>query len=111
MANHQDTMTPYGTSRKTYQSYVIGLVLSIIFTLTAFTLVGYHLLPNQYLYISLAVLALMQLIAQVICFLRLTANAEGRWNTMPFLFTIVIVAVLAGGSLWIMYNLNYNMIH
>jgi cytochrome o ubiquinol oxidase operon protein cyoD len=28
---------------------------------------------------------------------------------MAFLFTLLIVAVLVGGSIWIMYHLNHNM--
>ena len=112
MAHQQtSTMTQYGTNRKTYSSYMLGLGLSLLFTFIAFALVGLHLLPNTAIYISLAGLAILQLVTQVVCFLRLTMNPQGRLNTMPFLFAIVIVVVLAGGSLWIMYNLNYNMMH
>ena len=105
------TATKYGMGLKTLKSYIIGLILSLLFTFTAFFIVGNHSFSTETLYIVLAVLALFQLIAQVVFFLRMTMNPEGRWNSMPFLFTILIVAVLVGGSLWIMYNLNYNMMH
>lgn len=106
-----DVATKYGTGRKTLKSYLLGLGLSLLLTLCAFLLVGKHLLASQYLYILLAVLAICQLITQVICFLRLNSSAKGRWNLMSFIFTIFIVAILVGGSLWIMFNLNYNMVH
>jgi len=96
---------------KTLKSYIIGLLLSLILTLTSFTLAGYHLMTTEHLYIFLTLLALIQLIVQVVCFLRLNASPDGRWNLMPFIFTIVIVLVLVIGSLWIMFNLNYNMMH
>ena len=49
--------------------------------------------------------ALAQLIVQIFFFLHLTAK---RWNLIIFLFTIFVVTIVVGGSLWIMYNLNNN---
>lgn len=110
MSDHStETTIKYGAKLKTLKSYMTGLILSLILTGIAFTLVGKHLLDTEGLYISLTALAVAQLFAQVICFLRLNTTAEGRWNTMPFIFTFIIVGVLVGGSLWIMYNLNINM--
>lgn len=111
MTSHQDVATKFGTGRKTLKSYLIGLGLSLLFTLLAFWLVAEHALSNQALYVLLAVFAVCQLVAQVVFFLRITASKEGRWNLMPFLFTIIIVLVLVFGSLWIMINLNYNMVN
>lgn len=110
MANHAtNEVMKYGAKPKTLKSYMTGLFLSLLFTFTAFVLVGKHLMGVQGLYITLTALAVAQLFAQVICFLRLNVSSEGQWNTMPFIFTFVIVGVLVGGSLWIMYNLNFNM--
>lgn len=101
----------YGNREKTLKSYMIGLALSLIFTMIAFECVGHHLLTHAHLYILLTVLALAQLLAQVVYFLRMNVTTAGQWNTMPFIFTLVIVLVLVFGTLWIMYNLNYNMVH
>lgn len=111
MAHHANHSTglKYGAKYKTLKSYLMGLFLSLVFTFSAFILVGQHLLHTEALYIAITTLAIFQLFAQVICFLRLNVAPEGRWNTMPFLFTFLIVGVLVGGSLWIMYNLNVNM--
>ena len=109
--NEATSVNTYGMGKKTLKSYVIGLLLSLIFTFCSFGIVAHHIFPLSVIFIVLAILAVLQLIAQVVFFLRMNATEEGRWNLMPFLFTIVIVAVIAGGSLWIMYNLNYNMVH
>ncbi len=98
-------------SQKTFKSYVTGFILSIILTVLAFVLVKQRFLSDSLLYFSLALLAIMQLIVQSICFLRLNSGVEGRWSLMPFLFAIFVIVILVGGSLWIMYNLNYNMMH
>ena len=96
---------------KSLKIYVIGFFMSLMLTLLSFALAGSHLMAIIPIYVCLTLLALMQLLVQVICFLRLNAGAEGRWNLMAFLFTVLIVLVIVMGSLWIMFNLNYNMMH
>jgi len=102
---------PKGAEKKSLAAYIIGLILSFLLTLISFFIVGKHAFNVAGLYISLSILAIAQLFVQVVCFLRLNANPSGRWNLMPFLFTIVIVIAVVGGSLWIMYTLNYRMVH
>jgi len=109
MSNDQVVKLKYGAKLKTLKSYMTGLFLSLLLTFTAFILVGEHLLSNAALYITITALAVAQLFAQVLCFLRLNMTGEGRWNSMAFIFTFLVVFVLVGGSLWIMYNLNVNM--
>lgn len=107
--SHHEEIVEYGSGKKTLTSYVLGFVLCILLTLVAFALVQMRLLSDVNLYISLTALAIIQLFVQSVCFLRLNASSEGRWNLLPFLFAILIIVILVGGSLWIMYNLNYNM--
>lgn len=99
----------YGAKPKTLLSYFLGLFLSLLFTVAAFLTVTIHTLDTGLIYIVVAVFALLQLFAQVICFLRLNVTSEGLWNTLAFVFTGVVVLILLSGSLWIMYNLNVNM--
>ncbi len=90
----------------------VGFVLSVILTLLVFTLVEKHMLGTQALYVVVAVLAFAQAFVQAKCFLwSLLGKDEGGWNMISFLFTMLVMTVLIGGSLWIMYNLNYNMMH
>lgn len=109
MSDHSAQTMKYGAKPKTLTSYLIGLFLSLLFTFTAFALIGLHLVDVETAYIAITALAVAQLFAQVIFFLRLNNTSEGRWNTLPFVFTLIIVSILVGGSLWIMYNLNVNM--
>ncbi|HEV2613302.1 MAG TPA: cytochrome o ubiquinol oxidase subunit IV [Gammaproteobacteria bacterium] len=111
MSTHADVPVTenYGTSPKTLSAYIIGLFLSLLLTVIAFLLVGKHMLSNSSLYIAVSILAVIQFCVQSLCFLRLNAGPEGRWNLYPFMFAVFVVFVVIGGSLWIMYNLNYNM--
>lgn len=102
--------TPVKQIKHKLQYYVLGFGLSLIFTAAAFVLVQQHLLDTQALYIVVVALGLLQLLVQIMFFLRLnTSPEEGRWNLITLLFTLIVVAIVVIGSLWIMYNLNYNM--
>ena len=37
------------------------------------------------------------------------SKAEGGWTLMALIFTLVMVAIVISGSLWIMFHLNSNM--
>lgn len=111
MSQHQAMHVEPSSGQKTLGAYVTGLALSLVLTIMAFALMEVRILTDAKLYMALSTLAIAQLIVQSICFLRLNTSATGRWNLLPFLFTILIIAILVGGSLWIMYNLNYYMMN
>jgi cytochrome o ubiquinol oxidase operon protein cyoD len=39
----------------------------------------------------------------------MNTSSEERWNLVALVFTVLIIAIVVVGSLWIMYNLNVNM--
>ena len=91
---------------------IIGFLLCVILTVAAFTIVERHLLSTHAAIAAVVVLGLVQLLVQVICFMRLnTKTASGKWDVMTLIFSILIIAIVVCGSLWIMYNLNYYMVH
>ena len=94
------------------RSYTKGFVFSLLLTVAAYLLVDKHLLSTVYLYVAVAGLAFIQAIVHLSCFVRNnTSSEDGQWNMVSFLFTVLVMVVLICGSLWIMYNLNYNMVH
>src|SRR5262249_53708382 len=111
LMSHHDHTFESGKNKKTFASYLTGFVLCIILTMIAFGLVETQFLTKTNLYIALAAFALLQLFVQCTCFLRLNMGSEGQERLLPFLFTLLIIVILSGGSLWIMYNLNYFMAH
>lgn len=111
MSAPENLTIEFGYGKKTLKAYVIGFALCLLLTVSAFYCIAKHIFSTENLYISLTALAIAQLLIQSICFLRLNSRTEGRWNLFPFLFVVLIIAILTGGSLWIMYNLNYNMMN
>lgn len=95
--------------RTTLATYVVGFVLSGALTLLAFWLVSQGDLSGGSALFVIFTLALIQFSVQVLCFLHLGEDKRPRHKLMAFLFMILVVIILAGGSLWIMANLNYHM--
>ena len=102
----------YGTGKKKLSIYITGMILCIILTLISFMAVIYLSISDGMKLSIILVSAILQFLVQVFCFLRLNAkNEQSRMNLMSFVFTIVILVVLIGGSLWIMLSLRYYMMH
>jgi cytochrome o ubiquinol oxidase subunit IV len=89
------------------QSYLIGLGASLIFTFAAFLLVlARAAVTREVVIFTLIGLAAMQAIAQVLFFLHVGEEAKPRWETMVFLFMVLVLLIIVGGTLWIMTDLN-----
>lgn len=92
-----------------FKSYIIGFILSILFTLAAYFAVADQWFVSQTLVIVILGLAILQLIVQMVFFLHLGKESAPRWNLAVFLSTVSIILIIVVGSLWIMAHLNYNM--
>ena len=97
------------TNRSPLTNYVIGFVLSLTLTLVAYFLVVNHLLIGPVLIGAIILLAVTQFFVQVTLFLHVGEEAKPKWNLSAFLFMLLVVIIIVVGSLWIMANLNYNM--
>lgn len=109
MSNHHHIDMDTGAGHGTTKSYIIGFILSIIFTIIPYKLVVDHMLSGSNLVIAVVLFAIAQLFVQLVFFLHLSTKSDSRWNTLTFVFTVVVLLILVVGSLWIMWNLNYNM--
>lgn len=92
----------------------IGFGASLILTLVAFWLVMQHVQNSAAFPLEVVVprvigLAVIQLVVQLYFFLHLGNETKPRWNLIVFLFMILVLVIVVLGSIWIMDNLNYNM--
>ncbi|HZE86868.1 MAG TPA: cytochrome o ubiquinol oxidase subunit IV [Methylomirabilota bacterium] len=94
---------------RTFRSYVIGFILSIILTIIPYFLVVNHLLRGEVLVAALLGFAMLQLLVQLLFFLHMGQESKPRWNLIVFICFISIILIIVIGSLVIMHNLNYNM--
>ena len=59
---------------------------------------------------ALVVLAIAQMGVHLVFFLHITTGADNTNNVLALAFGLLIVFLVIGGSLWIMDNLNHNML-
>jgi len=96
-------------SQVKYISYFVGFGLSIATTLLAYFFVVNELLPKEMLIYVVMAIAVVQLVVQLVFFLHL--GRGNRWKVATFAFAAIVVLVVVIGSLWIMHNLDYNMMN
>ncbi len=89
--------------------YLIGLVLALGLTATAFWVASTHLLWQPGVPIGLCVLAIAQMGVHLVFFLHITTGPDNTNNVLALAFGVLIVFLVVAGSLWIMANLNHNM--
>ena len=108
--DHADHAHAEGEAPGSMRDYVIGFVASVILTAIPFWLVMSGALADKTLTgLIITGFAAVQIVVHMIFFLHMNARAEGGWNMLALLFTVVIVVIVLTGSLWVMYHLNANM--
>ncbi len=93
----------------TLKGYLIGFIACLVLTGASFLLVLNRPFSEAVLVYLLAALALVQAIFQLLCFLHLGQEDKPRWESFTFYFMVVALIIIAVGSLWIMFDLNYRV--
>ncbi|GJJ00002.1 hypothetical protein RugamoR64_05400 [Duganella rhizosphaerae] len=91
------------------QSHGLGLALSALLALASFSAVMSGVIPPDMRLVSIVVLAVAQLLAQLIYFLHMGAAKDQRENTAVFICTALLIVIVVAGSLCVMHNANINM--
>ena len=118
-----------GASHGSVKSYMTGFILSIILTVIPLTMMvlaiagmihNYSSSYNKIMVMSdsashavilgtILVTAVVQIVVHLVYFLHMNSKSDEGWNLTAFIFTVIIIAIVVVGSIWIMWNLNYNM--
>jgi cytochrome o ubiquinol oxidase operon protein cyoD len=91
------------------RAYIIGFILSLVFTAIPYYLVVTHLVQGNLLLGTILGFALLQMLIQVIFFLHLGRNPKLYWQLGFFVATFGAVLVVVVGSLVIISHLHHNM--
>jgi cytochrome o ubiquinol oxidase subunit IV len=98
-----------GASSGSFRSYTIGFVLSLVLTAIPFALVMHGTLSRTATVFAVFSAAFVQILVHLHYFLHLDASSRARWNVLALLFAVLIMVLVVGGTIWIMYNLNYRL--
>ena len=99
----------HGASHGSVITYMTGFILSIILTVIPFWMVMNGSASKPVILGAILVTAVIQILVHLVCFLHMNTKSDEGWNMTAFIFTVIIIAILVVGSIWIMWNLNYNM--
>ncbi len=98
-----------GASRGTVKSYLTGFVLSLILTAVPFALVMSGGWSSSVILAVIFIAGSVQILAHLHYFLHLDTSSTARWNIVALLFTIAIMVLFVGGTIWILFNLYHRM--
>ncbi len=99
----------HNASHGTLTSYVSGFVLCLVLTALSFGAVMSGFVPHEKILAAITMLAVVQLLVQLVLFLHLGTAPEQRNNTVILVLAVLIIATVVSGSLWVMHNADINM--
>jgi cytochrome o ubiquinol oxidase subunit IV len=94
---------------KGLRSYLLGLALAGLLTAASFWVVTTHLIYGPGVPVAVLVLAVAQMGIHLVFFLHITTAPDNTNNVLALAFGTLIVCLVVFGSIWIMANLNHNM--
>lgn len=103
--------TDYVNNDSKVLRYSLGFTASIVLTIVAYLLVTASPLQGATRIAAIIALAVVQLIVQLTCFLHIGQEASPRHRLFSFIGMFIVLLIVVIGSLWIMSNLDYNMMH
>jgi cytochrome o ubiquinol oxidase operon protein cyoD len=103
LEGHEDTI-------RGLRSYLVGLALAVTLTAASFWAVRTHAIYGPGVSVALVALAIAQMGIHLVFFLHITTGPDNTNNVLALAFGVLIVCLVVFGSLWIMTNLNHNMV-
>ncbi len=103
-------MHPLSASRPhTRTALVTGLILALLLTFASFGVVVAGLVGPATGLIALAVLAILQMLVHFRYFFNIGRGGTTMEINFALLFAVVLIAIMVGGTLWIMFDLHMRM--
>lgn len=94
--------------RRERRSYLIGTVLSVLLTAVAFATIPLNLPRGATMWL-IGISAVLQVIMQLRFFLHIDLSRQKREDLQLILFSLLLLIIMAGGTIWILTNLSQRM--
>ncbi|MFB2552522.1 cytochrome o ubiquinol oxidase subunit IV [Ensifer soli] len=99
-----------GHDHGSYRSYLTGFVLSVILTVIPFAIVMTGGFESRAVTALVVIgFAVVQILVHMVYFLHMNSKSDEGWTMLSMIFTVIVVVIMLAGSLWVMFNLNANM--
>lgn len=94
---------------QTLKIYLIGFAGSILLTVVSFALAIAMPFSMKPLIGALIFLAILQAFVQLVCFMHFGKESKPHWMTLVFYFMVLVVLIVALGSIWIIMDLDHRV--
>jgi len=105
MSDHSSEAHSHGSVK----SYIVGFIWSVILTGIPFWMVMTEAFDKGPTYITIIVLAVIQIFVHLKYFLHLNFSEQGKLDTYSFIFSAVVIVMVVALSVWIIYASNAMM--
>jgi len=95
---------------ESFAAYTAGLAFALLLTGASFLVSQTSLLWAPGVAAGLAVLAIAQMGVHLVFFLHIGTGSDNTNTVLALAFGVLVVTLVVSGSLWIMANLNANML-
>lgn len=114
MKDDKTAIDPPGSDRaqeesRDFRSYVVGAICALLLTIVPFAMVYWAALPKLPLLIAIGIFALAQMAVHFRCFLHIGFQQK-REDLLLILFSALLLAIMVGGTVWIMASLATRMV-
>ena len=102
-------LDPTSESNKDLKAPIISFIVSIALTFVIYYFAVKDFLTIKHLIFTIIGLGIVEAIVQLVFFFQIANEKKPRWNLMTLLFTVMVIVIIVGGSMWIMSNIDYNL--
>lgn len=95
--------------RAELSGYLMGLALAATLTAAAFFSVGTQVIYAPGIVMAVVVLGLAQVGVHLVFFLHMTTAPDNTNNVLALAFGLLIVCIIVFGTIWVMHQMNHNM--
>ncbi len=89
-------------------AYAVGFVLAVALTVLPFWVVMKGMVAGGHAVALIMGTAAVQILVHLRFFLHIDGKTD-RWTMQALFFTLFVLGIVIGGSLWVMYHMNHNM--
>lgn len=95
--------------KQEFASYCVGGIVSLLLTATAFAIVALGVVHGAASLFVIGGLAALQVVVQLKFLMHIDLKKSHRDDLQLILFTALILALMVGGTIWILFNQHARM--
>ena len=98
-----------GLGHLSAKKYLVGFALAVVLTIVSFGLASVDGISKSIVMTGLFIAAILQMLVHLHFFLHLDRSSKQRWNLITLAFSVLLIFIFVGGSIWVMVTLNGRM--